>query len=138
VHECDEVYLGAEVFRISGDRAQGLGAGAKQEVVNRLLVLVGDVHDRLGNGKDHMEVLNRGKQFCFRRRLGDARTTTLRLPALFTPKPKPIPLPEGSNLIARQERSQEIKHAVIQHADVERGPAPRLPTRKASVLQLRE
>jgi len=40
--------------------------------------------------------------------------------------------------IARQERSQEIEDAVIQHADVERGPAPRLPTRKAGVLQLRE
>jgi hypothetical protein len=63
VQERDEADLGAEVFRISGDRSQGLGAGAKQDVVRRFLVLIGDVRDPLGNGKDHMEILDCWEQF---------------------------------------------------------------------------
>ncbi len=58
----DEADLGAQVFRIGGDRAQGFGAGAKQHVVERFLVLVGDHRDGLGDSKDHMEILDLGKQ----------------------------------------------------------------------------
>src|ERR1700694_3611964 len=63
VQERDEADFGTQVFRISGDRAQGLGACAKQDVVKRFLILVGKRRDRFGEGKDHMEVLDLGEQF---------------------------------------------------------------------------
>jgi len=63
VQERDEADLGTQVFRISGDRAQDLGAGAKQDVVKRFLILVGKRRDRFGQSKDHMEVLDLGEQF---------------------------------------------------------------------------
>jgi hypothetical protein len=37
VRDRDEADLGAKVFGIGGDRAQGLGAGAEQDVVERFL-----------------------------------------------------------------------------------------------------
>jgi hypothetical protein len=42
VKERDEADLGTQVFRIGGDRAQGFGTGAEQDVVKRFLVPVGD------------------------------------------------------------------------------------------------
>lgn len=43
----DVADLGAQVFRIGGDRAQGFGAGAKQDVVKHSLAMVGKRRDRL-------------------------------------------------------------------------------------------
>jgi hypothetical protein len=63
VQDRDEADLGTQVFRISGDRAQGLGTGAKQDVVEGFLVVVGKCGDRFGESKDRMEVLDLGKQF---------------------------------------------------------------------------
>jgi hypothetical protein len=63
VQERDKADFGTQVFRISGDGAKGFGAGAKQDVVKRFLILVGKRRDRFGNRKDHMEVLDLAKQF---------------------------------------------------------------------------
>ena len=46
VQDRDEADLRAQVLRIGGDRAQRLGAGAKQQIVERLLVLVRERGDR--------------------------------------------------------------------------------------------
>jgi hypothetical protein len=54
----EEADLGAQVFGIGGDRAQGLGAGVEQHIVDELLVLVSDRRDGLRKGKDDMEVLH--------------------------------------------------------------------------------
>ena len=45
VEDGEEADLGAEVLGIGGDRAQGLGGGVEQDVVDRRLVLVGDGGD---------------------------------------------------------------------------------------------
>ena len=57
----DETDLGTQVLWIGGDRAQGLGGGMKQEVVDHGLVLVRDRGDLLGQREDHVEILN-GKE----------------------------------------------------------------------------
>ena len=57
----DEANLGAQVLRSSGDRAQGLGGGVKQYVVDHGFILIRDRGDRLGQRKDHMEVFNGNK-----------------------------------------------------------------------------
>ena len=62
VQDREETDLGAEVLGIRGDRAQGFGTGMEQDVVERLLVLVGDGRDRLGHGKDDMEILDAVQQ----------------------------------------------------------------------------
>ena len=57
----DEADLRAQVLGSSGDRTQGLGGSVKQDVVDHGLILVRDRGDRLGQRKDHMEVVN-GKE----------------------------------------------------------------------------
>jgi hypothetical protein len=57
----DEADLGAQVLRIGGDRAQCLGGGVKQDVVDHGLVLVRDRGDLFGQREDHVEVLH-GKE----------------------------------------------------------------------------
>ncbi len=57
----DEADVCSQVFGIGGDRAQRVGTGSKQDVIERLLVLVGERRDRLGESKDDMEVFNFGK-----------------------------------------------------------------------------
>ena len=57
----DEANLRTQVLGGVGDRAQGLGGGVKQDVVDYGFILVRDRSDRLGQRKDHMEVLN-GKE----------------------------------------------------------------------------
>ena len=57
----DEADLGAQVLGSRCDRAQGLGGGVKQDVVDHGFILIRDRSDRLGQRKDHMEVLN-GKE----------------------------------------------------------------------------
>jgi hypothetical protein len=54
----DEADLGAQVLGGGGDRAQGLGRGVKQDVVDHGFILVRDRGDGLGQRKDHMEILN--------------------------------------------------------------------------------
>ena len=54
----DEADLGAQMFGSSGDRAQGLGGGVKQDVVDHRFILVRDRGDGLGQRKDNVEVLN--------------------------------------------------------------------------------
>lgn len=54
-HESD---LGAEVFGIRRDCAQGLGRRLVQHVVNETLVLQADPRDFVRNGEDDMEVLD--------------------------------------------------------------------------------
>ena len=54
----DEADLGAQVFGIGGDGAQGLGAGVEEQIIEQRLILEGDGRDRLGDGKDDVEILN--------------------------------------------------------------------------------
>jgi len=55
----DEADVGAQVLGIGSDRAQGIGAGAEQDVVDDSLVLVGDRRNLLGHGEDDVEVFDR-------------------------------------------------------------------------------
>lgn len=57
----DEADFCAQMLGSSGDRAQGFGGGVKQDVVDHGLILVRNRGDRLGQRKDHMEVVN-GKE----------------------------------------------------------------------------
>jgi hypothetical protein len=50
---------GAEVFWVGGDRQHRLGRRAEQQVVDRRLVLEGDVGDLGRQGEDDMEVSDR-------------------------------------------------------------------------------
>ena len=53
----EESDLGAEMCRVSGDGAEGLGRRSKQDGVDDRLVLERDRRDRCRHGEDHMEVL---------------------------------------------------------------------------------
>ena len=55
----DEADLGTQMLRLRRDRAQGLGGGVEQDVVDHGLVLVGDRGDRLGQREDDVEILDR-------------------------------------------------------------------------------
>ena len=57
----DEANLGTQVLGSRCDRAQGLGGGVKQDVVDYGLILICNRGDRLGQRKDHMEVFH-GKE----------------------------------------------------------------------------
>ena len=57
----DEADLRAQVLGSRCDRAQGLGGGVKQYVVDYGLILIRNRGDRLGQRKDDMEVFN-GKE----------------------------------------------------------------------------
>lgn len=61
VQDREEADLRAQVLRIGGDRAQRLGAGAKQDVIEHLLVLVRERRDGLGQREDDMEILDLGE-----------------------------------------------------------------------------
>src|SRR5438132_8310886 len=52
----EETDFRAEVFRIGGDGAQGLGGGAEENAVDDGLVLEGDVGNLFRYCKDDMEV----------------------------------------------------------------------------------
>ena len=51
----------AKMLGIGGDREQGLGGGAEQEVVDGRLVLVGDRGDLGRQSEDDMEIADRQK-----------------------------------------------------------------------------
>jgi hypothetical protein len=63
VQDRDETDLRAQVFRVGGNRAQRRGAGAKQQIVEHLLVLVRERGNGLRKREDHMEILDLGQQF---------------------------------------------------------------------------
>src|SRR5580693_8887733 len=48
--------LGTQMFWISGDGAQGLCRGPKQNAIEFSLILIGDGGNLFGHGKDHVEV----------------------------------------------------------------------------------
>src|SRR5690606_3042417 len=58
VQDRDEADLGAQVRGVRSDRAQRLGGGAEQQVVDHRLVLVGDGGDLLRQGEHDMEILD--------------------------------------------------------------------------------
>ena len=58
VQDGDETDLGAQVFGIGGDGAQSLGAGVEEKIVEGGFVLKGDRRDRLGDGKDDVEIVD--------------------------------------------------------------------------------
>jgi hypothetical protein len=62
VQDGDEADLGAQVLGIGSDGAQGLGAGVEEQIVEGGFVLKGDRRDRLGHGKDDVEVIDPGEQ----------------------------------------------------------------------------
>ncbi len=53
----------AKVAGIGGDRGQRLRRCPKQQVVDGLLVPIGDLRDRRGDGEDNMEILDRQQVF---------------------------------------------------------------------------
>ena len=55
----DEADLGAQVLRVGGDGAQGLGGGMEQDVVDDRLVLVRDRSDLLRHREDDVKVFDR-------------------------------------------------------------------------------
>jgi hypothetical protein len=57
----NEANLGSQVLGSRCDRAQGLGGGVKQDVVDHGLILIRNRGDRLRQRKDDMEVFN-GKE----------------------------------------------------------------------------
>ena len=57
VQHGEEADLGAEMVRIGGDGAEGLGGGAEEDAVDHRFVLRGDGGDRPGHGEDDVEVL---------------------------------------------------------------------------------
>ena len=57
---------GTQVFWVCGKGEQGLGGRREQETVEHRLVLVGDLADRRGQGKDHVVVLDR-QEVCLTR-----------------------------------------------------------------------
>lgn len=54
----DEADLTRQVLGIGRDRAQGLGGGVKQDLVDHGLVLVRDRGDLLGQCEDHVEIVD--------------------------------------------------------------------------------
>jgi hypothetical protein len=59
VEHTQETDLGAEMLGIGGNLHQGRGAGAKQEVVDDLLVLQSQPRQLVGNREDDMDVVHR-------------------------------------------------------------------------------
>ena len=55
----EKAELCAEVLGIGGDREQGFGRRAEQQVVEHRLVLVGDWRDLGGQREDHVEIADR-------------------------------------------------------------------------------
>src|SRR5438477_4847778 len=57
VQHGEEADLGAEMFGVGGNGAQGFRSGPKENVVHHLLVLVSDGCNLFWQGKDDMEVI---------------------------------------------------------------------------------
>lgn len=61
MQDSNKANLGPQMLGIGGDRAQGLGGGMKQEIVDHGLVLVRNRRHDLGQCKDDMEILHRNE-----------------------------------------------------------------------------
>src|SRR5215469_10651773 len=59
VKDTQEADLRAKMLRIGSDFLQGCGAGAKQEMVDDLLVLQGQPRQLVGDRKDDMHIVDR-------------------------------------------------------------------------------
>ena len=59
VQDGQKADLGAEVFRVGSDRAQGLGGRLEEQIVDAAFVLQADLGDLLWEGEHDMEVLHR-------------------------------------------------------------------------------
>jgi hypothetical protein len=57
VEDGEEADLGAQMLRVGGNRAQGLGGRPEEDPVDHRLILHGDLGDRLGHGEDDVEIL---------------------------------------------------------------------------------
>ena len=55
--------LGSEMFGIEGNLEKSFGAGLKQQVVEELLVLQHEWRELVGQGKDHVKVVEREQFF---------------------------------------------------------------------------
>jgi len=54
----EEADLGAQMLGIGGDGAEGLGRHTEEKIVDFTLVLESDGRDGLGQGKDHVKILD--------------------------------------------------------------------------------
>ena len=52
----EEANFGSQVFRVSADRAQGVGGGSEEQVVNECLILIRDGGDFLRESEDDVKV----------------------------------------------------------------------------------
>ncbi len=59
VEHAENTDLSPEMFRIAGHLPECLGAGLKQQVIDHPFVLIRQTRDRLGDGKDDMDVTGR-------------------------------------------------------------------------------
>jgi len=57
VQHGEEADMGAKMLRIAGDRVQGLGDSAEEDVIDNGFVLEGNRGDGFGDGEHHVEVL---------------------------------------------------------------------------------
>jgi hypothetical protein len=58
-----ETDLGAEMLGVKGNLQKSFGAGPKQQVVEELLVLQQEWRELMGQGKDHVKVVDREQLF---------------------------------------------------------------------------
>jgi hypothetical protein len=58
-----ETDLGSEMLGVEGNLQKGFGAGPKQQVVEEFLVLQHQGRELVGQGKDHVEVVDREQFF---------------------------------------------------------------------------
>ena len=58
-----ETDLGSEMLGIEGNLEKSFGAGLKQQVVEALLVLQHEWRELVGQGKDHVKVVDREQFF---------------------------------------------------------------------------
>jgi hypothetical protein len=61
VEDCEETNLGAHVFWVGRDTSQSLAGGAKEDVVDHLLILEREVSELVGYGEHHVKVVDRQK-----------------------------------------------------------------------------
>ena len=63
MQDTEETYVRPQMGGVSGDRSEGLGCRAEEDVVDLCFILVGDSGNLLGNGKNDVEVFG-VEEFC--------------------------------------------------------------------------
>jgi hypothetical protein len=58
VEDGEETDFGAQMLGIAGNREEGFGGGAGEDIVDHFFVMEGDGGERLGDGEDHVEILH--------------------------------------------------------------------------------